>query len=146
MGRIIGGVVLGYLVMALTVVAALTIAYVAMGSERSFKADSYDVTGLWLAVTTVLSFLAAILGGWVAIRIGRAKRAAVFLVFVVVVLGVVIAVPTLNAPRSDEVRSGDTGLIEAIAKAQQPPAVTILNPIIGGIGVMIGARLVRRPS
>jgi hypothetical protein len=141
MGRKIAGVVLGYVVMAGVVMGALTVAYLAMGADRAFKPGSYDVTGLWLAVSTILSVIAAVLGGWVAVTIGRSHRAAVALAVVVVVLGVVLALPTLNAPRSDEARPGDLGNTEAMMKAQQPTAVTILNPIIGGIGVMLGARL-----
>ena len=128
MGRIIGGVVLGYVVMVAAVMVTFTIVYMAMGADRAFKADSYDVTGLWLAASTILSLAAAILGGWVAVRIGKSTRAAVYLAIAVVVIGVVFALPTLNAPRSDDVRTGDIGNTEAMMKAQQPPAVTILNP------------------
>ncbi|HEU4365951.1 MAG TPA: hypothetical protein VFT13_10870 [Candidatus Krumholzibacteria bacterium] len=140
MGRIIGGVVLGYVVMVAAVMVTFTIVYMAMGADRAFQPDSYHVTGLWLAASTILSLGAAILGGWVAVRIGKSTRAAVYLAIAVVVIGVVFALPTLNAPRSDEVRTGDIGNTEAMMKAQQPPAVAILNPVIGGIGVMIGSR------
>lgn len=145
MGRVIGGALLGYVVMVGAVMATFTIAYIAMGADRAFQPDSYDVTVLWLAVSTILSLVAAILGGWVAVRIGRSSRTGTYLAIAVVVIGVVFALPTLNAPRSDDVRTGDVGNTEAMMKAQQPPAVSILNPVIGAIGVMIGARL-RRPS
>ena len=140
MGRIIGGVVLGYVVMVAAVMVTFTIVYMAMSADRAFQPGSYNVTGLWLAASTILSLAAAILGGWVAVRIGKSTRAAVYLAIAVVVIGVVFALPTLNAPRSDEVRTGDIGNTEAMMKAQQPPAVTILNPVIGAIGVMIGSR------
>ncbi|MDH4038117.1 MAG: hypothetical protein OEX18_11375 [Candidatus Krumholzibacteria bacterium] len=145
MGRIIGGVVLGYAVMAVAVMATFTVAYFAMGAERAFQAGSYNVSGVWLVVSTVLSAVAAMAGGWVAVAFGRSRRAPFILAIVVVVAGVVLALPTLNAPPSDEVRTGEVGNTEAMMKAQQPPVVTILNPIIGGIGVMLGARL-RKPD
>jgi hypothetical protein len=145
MGRIIGGVVAGYAVMAAVVMASFTIAYFAMGADRAFQPGSYHVSSAWLVVSTVLSAAAAVAGGWVALAIGRSHRTAVILAIVVVVAGVVLALPTLNAPPSDEVRTGGVSNTEAMMRAQQPPVVTILNPIIGGIGVMLGARL-RKPS
>lgn len=143
MGRLIGGVVLGYVVMVVAVFAAFTLAYLAMGADRAFQPGSYEASRLWLVVSALLGLAAAVLGGWVAVRIGRTHRTAVVLAIAVVVLGVVLALPTLNAPPTDEVRTGEVGNMEAMMKAQQPPAVSILNPIIGGIGVMIGARLRR---
>jgi membrane protease YdiL (CAAX protease family) len=145
MGRIIGGVVLGYAVMALAVMATFTIAYFVLGAERSFQPGSYRVSSAWLVVSTILSAVAAVAGGWVALAFGRTHRTAVILAIVVVVAGVVLALPTLNAPVSDEARTGEVSNTEAMMKAQQPPVVTILNPIIGGIGVMLGARL-RKPD
>lgn len=143
MGRIIAGVALGYVVMAGAVMGAFTIAYLAMGADRAFQTDSYEASRLWLVVSALLGLAAAVLGGWVAVRVGRTHRTAAVLAVAVVVLGVVLALPTLNAPRTDEVRTGEVGNMEAMMKAQQPPVVSILNPIIGGIGVMIGARLRR---
>jgi hypothetical protein len=145
MGRVVAGVVAGYVTLVAAVMVALSIAYFTIGADRAFRPGSYDVTGLWLVVSTVLSMGAAVLGGWLAVRVGRTMRAPVSLAIVVVVAGIVLALPTLNAPPSGEVRTSDVGNTEAMMKAQQPPAVSILNPIIGGIGVMIGARL-RRPS
>ena len=146
MGRIIGGVLVGYLAMAAAVMATFSIAYLVLGTERAFQPGSYDVSSLWLVVSTMLSAAAAIVGGWTAVRVGRSHRAAVILSVAVVVLGVVLALPTLNAPPSDEERTGEVGNTAAMMKAQQPPAVSVLNPVIGGIGVMIGARLRRSPG
>lgn len=143
MGRMIAGVALGYVVMAVAVLATFMLAYLVMGANRAFQTDSYEASRLWLVVSTLLGLAAAVLGGWVAVRIGRTHRTAAVLAVAVVVLGVVLALPTLNAPRTDEVRTGEVGNMEAMMKAQQPPVVSILNPIIGGIGVMIGARLRR---
>jgi hypothetical protein len=145
MGRIIGGVVAGYLAMALAVMALLSIAYLALGAGRAFQPESYDVTGLWLVVSTIVTIAAAVLGGWLAVRIGRSHRAAVYLAVVVVVLGVVLALPTLNAPPTGEVRTGDVGNMDAMMKGHQPAVISILNPVLGAIGVMVGARR-RRPA
>jgi hypothetical protein len=141
MGRMIAGVVVGYLVMFIAVFVLLTGAYFILGADRAFKPGSYDVTATWLVLSTILSLAAAVVGGWVAVSISRRHKTAVVLAGVVVVLGIILAIPTLNAPKLNEVRDGSVGNTQAMMKAQQPPAVSILNPIIGAIGVMLGARL-----
>lgn len=40
-----------------------------------------------------------------------------------------------------QVREASAGNLEAMTNARQPGWVAVLNPIIGAIGVMLGARL-----
>jgi len=141
MVRMIAAIVVGYIVMFVLVFATFTAAYFALGADRSFRPGTYEVTGAWVAVSTVLSFAAAVAGGFLAAKIGRGQKAAVLLAVVVVVLGVVLAIPSLNAPKTDEVRPGDVSNADAMMKAQQPPAVTLVTPVIGAVGVLAGARL-----
>ena len=146
MGRNIAGVVTGYVVMFIVVMTTFTVAYVVLGAERSFKPGSYEVTGTWIVVSTVLSVAAAILGGFVAAKVGKGRRAASLLAVVVVVLGVILAIPTLDAPPTDEPRTGEVGNADAMMKAQQPPAIGFLNPVLGALGVVIGGGLKKSPG
>ena len=145
MGRNIAGVVIGYVVMFVVVMTTFTVAYIALGTERSFKPGSYEVTGMWIAVSIILSIAAAILGGFVAAKVGKGRRAASSLAVVVVVLGVILAIPTLDAPPTDEPRTGEVGNADAMMKAQQPPAISFLNPVVGALGVMVGGRFKKSP-
>lgn len=117
MGRNIAGVVVGYLVMFVVVMATFTGVFFVLGADRAFRAGSFEVTGLW----------------------------AHLLAIVVVVLGVILAIPTLDAPEPGEPRTGDVTSSEAMMKAQQPPVVSFLNPVIGAVGVLLATRL-RKPS
>lgn len=143
MARLIAAIVVGYLVMFVLVFATFTGAYALLGADGSFRPGSYEVTGTWVAVSVILSFLAAVAGGLVAARVGRSTRAAALLAVVVVILGVIFAIPSLNAPKTDDVRTADVSNSEAMMKAQQPPVVTIITPVIGALGVLTGARLRR---
>jgi amino acid transporter len=145
LGRNILAIVTGYIVMFVIVMATLTGAFMVLGADRAFKPGTYDVTGLWIAVSAVLSFLAAIVGGMVAVRVGRSTHAASLLAIVVIILGVILAIPTLDAPEPGEPRTGDVSNVAAMMNAQQPPFVSFLNPVIGAVGVLIGGR-VRKPS
>ena len=146
MGRKIAGIVVGYLVMFVAVFATFSAAFLAMGADRAFKPGTYDVTGLWLVVSTVLSLAAAVLGGWVAVALGRHAQVSRMLAVVVVVLGVVLAIPSLNAPRTDEPRTEAVGNTDAMMKARQPNAVSLLTPVIGAVGVLVGGRMRRQPG
>ena len=74
MGRAIVSVVLGYVMMAATVFFTFTAAYLIMGADGSFKPGTYEVSALWLIVSFVLSFVAAVLGGYVCALIAKSLR------------------------------------------------------------------------
>lgn len=102
--RTIGAVILGYLAMALVVFGGLTVAYLAMGSDTAFRADSFEVSTVWsavsLAVSLAVGFGAAVLGLWLARRVGRTPTAPRALALAVLVLGAMFALPALPAASS----------------------------------------------
>jgi hypothetical protein len=91
----------------------------------------------------VLGFVAAMIGGRVCSTIGRTAKASRALAGVVLVLGLLLAIPNVTAsrPASQPVRTGDVGNMDAMQKAQQPAWVALLNPVIGAVGVLVGGRL-----
>lgn len=144
--RIAGAVLAGYLTMFALVFLSLTGAYLGMGTDRAFKPDSYDVTALWIVTSTVLSVMAALAGGWVAARISPDRRTPVALALFVFLLGIALAVPAINAPvdPSTMVRDGSVANLDAMMRAKSPTWIMLLNPIIGALGALFGAGLVRR--
>jgi len=141
--RTIGGVIVGYLAMFVFVFVTFTIAYLAMGSEGAFKPASYDVTALWIGVGFVVSSIAAIIGGFVCAAIAKNSKAPMALAGLVLVLGLLMAIPALMASDSGppSVRAGNVSNFEAMQNAKQPGWWCLLNPLIGVAGVMLGARL-----
>ena len=140
MGRLIGSVVVGYLVMAVLVFALLSGAYVAVGTDRAFLTGSYDVSMLWSALSIVLGLVAAWVGGMTCTAIARDPRGWKWLAVLVLALGLALAVPTLQQPPNPAPRLGDVRLMEAVTKGRQPPWAALLNPVIGALGVMVGGR------
>ncbi|MGH9868686.1 MAG: hypothetical protein ACREAA_11060 [Candidatus Polarisedimenticolia bacterium] len=143
MGRLIGGVVVGYLTMFVLVFGSFTAAYLAMGANSAFQAGSYEPSTLWLVVSWVLGFLAAVAGGCVCMAIARTPKGPLTLCIVVVVLGVLFAIPTLMGGPDERptVRTGDVANMDAMMNARQPAWLMVLNPILGAVGVMVGGRL-----
>ncbi|MDH4130665.1 MAG: hypothetical protein OEW17_03005 [Gemmatimonadota bacterium] len=144
MGRIIGAVVAGYVVMFVTVFLLMTAAWLVMGADGAFEAGSWQITFAWIAVSIVVSLAAAFAGGRACSAIARDPRGPTYLMGLVFVLGVVFAIPVLTAapdamaalgPRPDELP-----MMDAMTKAQQPAWTALLNPVLGVAGVWLGAR------
>jgi hypothetical protein len=59
----------------------------------------------------------------------------------VLVLGLLMAVPVLLAPKEDPppIREGGMSNLEAMTQARQPGWVALINPVIGVFGVLAGA-------
>lgn len=142
--RTIGGVILGYLTMAVLVFATFTVAYVAMGAEGAFEPGSYQVTPLWLVTSFVLGFLAALTGGLICAGVARSPKAPLVLAGIVLALGLLLAIPALTASNEVKPREGAVGNFDAMQNAQQPGWVALLTPVLGAAGVFLGGRLRRR--
>ena len=140
MTRTVVSVILGYVVMFVIVFVTLTASYLVLGMEKTFQPGTFNVTPLWIFVMLVFSLLAAIVGGKVCRMISNRKIASALLVALVVVLGLVSAVPALYAVEGNAVRTGDVSNLQAMMNAKEPKWVSVLLPVIGVIGVLIGGR------
>lgn len=141
--RSIGAVVGGYVVMFVIVFATFSGLYLAIGASGAFRPGTYDVSTMWIVVSIVLSTLAALAGGWVCELISGGGKAALALAILVAILGLVAAIPPLTAPPSNEVRTADVPNMEAMMKAKTPAWIALLNPFIGAVGALAGAKLRR---
>ncbi len=141
--RAIGAVVLGYIALAAVVFVSFTAAYLAMGTERAFQPESYEVSQLWLVVWFVGSLVGAIVGGWVGAAIAKSGKPVIALAIVVLVLGAADAAMKLTARDLPTKRSGDLGNLEAAEIRRVPPWVAITTPLIGACGILLGARFKR---
>jgi len=141
--RKIIGVVAGYIAMAAFVFVSFTLLYFILGADSSFQPGSYQVSSTWLLLSLVLGLIAAIIGGLVCMLIAKDKNAAIWLAGLVLVLGIILAIPSLNVSEEEmnKIREGNVDNMEAMQNAKQPPIALILNPIIGAIGVIAGSRL-----
>lgn len=120
-----------------------SIAFVMMGTSGAFEEGSYDVTLLWLIVSFVLGLTAAVTGGFVCAAVARGPKTPLALAGLVLVLGLVMAVPVLTASDDGQpkTREADVSTFDAMQQAKQPVWVALANPFVGFIGVVIGARV-----
>lgn len=140
--RSIAAVVAGYAVMALWVMLALSLSWMALGPEFAFREGTVDVSLGWMAVALATGFLGALLGGFVAARISRvpggsAVRVLAGLVLVLGLLSAFFQVP----PEERPVFEGEIAAIapaEAAEVARQPRGYPYAISIIGCLGVLGG--------
>lgn len=141
MGRQIAGAVAGYLVMAVFIMVTFAIAFPLLGIERLFAPGTYEASTLWIALSFALGFTGALVGGMVAAGVGRATRAVHILAALVVALGVLSA---FSAQGAADARGGprgpDANMTDAMSFARQPLWISIVNPVVGALGVLIGGR------
>ena len=146
MGRAIVSVVVGSVAMFAAIFLAFSGLYLALGQELSFQPGSYEPSVLWTVVSFALGLLASVLGGYVCARIARTATPPKVLAGVVLVIGLLSAVPVLMAAATPaEARTGEVGNLDAMMKAKQPAWVAVANPFVGLAGVLLGARLRRPP-
>ena len=143
MGRIIGSVVAGYIVMFLAVFILFSAAYLTLGASGVFQPGSWDPSGGWIVSSIVVGVLAAVAGGYVCAAIAKNPRGPKYLVGVVLVLGILFAIPVLTGSGdvAATVRPDTVAMFDAMSNAKQPAWIVLLNPLLGAVGVLIGAKL-----
>lgn len=142
MGRNIGAAVLGYVVMFAAVFFGMMICWVIVGADGAFQPGSYDHSMTWAVLSVIVGITAAVAGGFVCAKVGTDRNAIHILVGLVVVLGVLSAIPDPGV--AEPIRPDGITMWEAISNAVQPAWARWSNPVIGVVGVLIGAAKVRR--
>jgi hypothetical protein len=146
MVRAILGVIVGYVVTALLIFLFFTLAYLAMGADMAFKPATYELSLIWIIVSFVVNAIAAVIGGFVCAAISKTTRAAQVFAGLVLVLGLLLAIPVLRGTdRRPIARSGAVSNMQAMQAARTPGWVALLNPVIGAVGILIGAGLKKTP-
>ncbi len=139
------GVIVGYIAMSVAVFVCFTAAWFTLKAEGSFQPASWEVSTTWLLLSFVVNLVAAMVGGFVCALIAtRRSRASMVLSGLVLVLGLLMAVPVMLAEPNTAPRPADITMTDAMTKAQQPMIAAILAPFIGAFGVSLGAALRKR--
>ncbi len=141
--RNVGAVLVGYVVMFAVAFVTFSTAFLIVGTSGAFEEGSYDVTSLWLIVSFALGLIVAVAGGYACAVVAKGSKAPLALVGLVLIVGALMAVPVLTASDDGqpETREADVSTFDAMQKGIQPPWVSLVNPFLGVVGVLGGARL-----
>ncbi len=107
-------VVVGFIAMAIFSFAAFSCAYLALGVDRVFEPESYDVSTLWMVVMVVLSLIGGVLGGFICAAISKSMGVCKVFAGIVLALGLLSAIVTTMKERPDTARSGDVPNFQAM--------------------------------
>lgn len=136
--RAVLAVIAGYIALAVAIFVLFSMAYLAMGADRAYEPGSFAVSTLWLLFAVPITFIVAMIGGWVCRVIAGRTGPVWALAIVAVVLGVIEATYVTLNPREPEERAADVSLLDATGKAVQPTWVVWLNPVLGFVGILLG--------
>ncbi len=149
MGRAILGVIVGYIVMAGVVIGSFAAAWMVFGQGSAYKEGLWEISTTWMIMMFVAGLIAAMIGGAVCAAIAaKGSKAATVLAGLVLVFGLASAGFMMIEPEEEmpTVRESDVTMFEATQYSREPMVMLLGNPVIGLIGVLIGARLVGRRS
>ena len=141
MTRFVGAIVIGYLVMLIVVFAMFMASYPLLGVDRLFEPGSFEAARGWIVLSLVIGLFAAMSGGATCARIAPGTSAPRWLAAIVLILGALMAIPVAMSasPSRGGVRPPNSTMAEAMSHAEQPLWVAVLNPLVGALGVLMGA-------
>lgn len=140
--RSVLAIMLSYAVMVIFFMAVFMGAYLALGVERVFQPDSYEVSTLWMGLAAFLSFCGSILGGFICAAISKSKRTCQVFAFLVFFVGLLACIPAMKRnPDAPNVRAGEVPNLQAMQLAVTPLWMHLLTPVISAAGVLLGARM-----
>jgi hypothetical protein len=140
------GIIVGYLVMAFVAFIAYTAAYLGLGADRVFEADTYALSGIWIGLMIAITLIAGLLGGLTCAAISKNRTTGLVFAVIVFVLSFVFALPNIMKDHTPVARTGDVPNLQAMTMAQPPAWLCILNPILAGLGVLMGTRMKKNPA
>ena len=143
--RSILAIIISYVVMFVLFMAIFTGLYFALGVERVFQADSYEVSMLWIVLTLAIAFFVCMFAGYVCAAISKSWRVCQVFALIVFLLSLIQCFSALKRnPDAPNIRAGEVEMFDAMKLAVSPLWLHLVNPILSGAGVLIGARMKRR--
>jgi CDP-diglyceride synthetase len=139
-------IIVSYIAMFVIFMAIFTGLYFALGVERVFQMDSYEVSMLWIVLTLIIGFLVSMFAGYLCAAISKSWRVCQIFALIVFLLAVIQCFSDLkrNNPDAPNTRAGEVGMFDAMRLAVSPFWLHVVNPLLCGAGVLIGARMKRR--
>jgi hypothetical protein len=138
-------IIVSYIAMFVVFMAIFTGLYFALGVERVFQADSYEVSMLWIVLTLAVGFFVCMFAGYLCAAISKSWRTCQVFALIVFLLALIQCFSALKRnPEAPNVRAGEVEMFDAMKLAVSPFWLHLVNPILSGAGVLIGARMKRR--
>lgn len=139
--RSIAAVVISYIVMFILIFVLFAALVFGLGIDGLLKPGSFQGGLLITIAAPSITLLTGVFGGWLCAKIARGSRAVLALAAVVLVLGIISALVTLQKPFPADPRPADMTLEQFMEVGREPTWVAVSNPIIGSIAVLVSGLL-----
>ena len=137
--------VLGYVVMFAVSFPLFALMWMVLGASGSFEQGSWDVSGSWIGSSIVLGAIVSITGGFTCSKLAASRQGVAMMLGLVIAVGVVGIVSGMpNAAAVPGVRPDDVSMFDAMMSAERPTWMLWLDPVVGVMGVVLGAMLEAR--
>src|SRR5436190_8544971 len=111
-------IIVSYIAMFVIFMAIFTGLYFALGVERVFQTDSYEVSLLWIVLTLVIGFLVSMFGGYLCAAISKSWRVCQVFALIVFLLALIQCFSALKRnPDAPTVRAGEVGMFDGVKLA-----------------------------
>lgn len=138
-------IVVSYLAMFVFFMAVAVGCYLALGSERVFKPDSYEISSLWLVLTVIVSFIASAIAGYLCAVISGSWTTCRVFAFIVFLATLGFCISSLRqSQESPNVRASEVSWTDGMRLGVSPLWLHFVSPVIAGVAVLAGARMKRR--
>lgn len=141
--RSILAAIAGYIALVIVVFTGIGLAWMILGGGGAFGGEGPYPSSAWLVFSIVSGFLGSVVAGWVALRIGGTATAVKVLLALVVVLGLYSALTAeANYAGREPIDKpvAEMTFMEAGQHAKQPTWYNWVIPLVGAVGVLVGAR------
>jgi hypothetical protein len=139
-------IIVSYVVGNIVFFGIITGCFFLLGVERVFQPDSYEISNAWLALTLVVGFFGAAVGGLICLSISHSWRACQALALIVLMLTSISCILEFRRinPDAPNIRAGEVEYLDAMKLGVPPRWFPFVNPIVTCMGVLAGARIKRR--
>ena len=93
MVRAVIGVIVGYVIMFILNFLGFVTLYAVIGPEQAFRPGLYLASNRWIAISFVIILITGTIAGLICAAIAKGGKAPLGLAIVVVVLGLLLAIP-----------------------------------------------------
>ena len=144
--RSIIAVIVSYITMFVLNLLAFLGLYAVVGPRQAFKPRSYLASNRWVLITFVILIVCGVIAGLICAVIARGGRAPAALALVVVVIGLLLAIPSVMKARSNAgmARPNEVSQMEALNYAYWPIWAPFAFPFVSAIGALVGGKLKKR--
>lgn len=131
-------VIVSYIAMSAIIIAVFSGLWFGLGPDRLLVPGSWDGNLYFSIAVPGLTMCAGLFGGWLCAKIAPRRGPVMVLASLVLLLGLTMAVFTLQKPAPSGPRPAGMTMAEIMEKGREPAWVAISNPIIGCVAVLIG--------